>query len=117
MKSLMIILAIILITGTGCIPLKIEPQITDEVRAPSGYQEYRNEEFGFSFMYPNDWVLTDSTDTIYARSGWVVGVKTPNTQELIEARKLPPDSEYNLIVSYWDDINNTYAKRRGKSRT
>ncbi|HLD20857.1 MAG TPA: PsbP-related protein [Patescibacteria group bacterium] len=117
MKSFIIAIAIILTTGTGCSTREIEPQAGTKVNIPSGYEEYRNEDLGFSFMYPGDWELTDYADTIHVQRGMVVGVNTPDTRELIEARKLPPDSEMNLVVSHWDDINNTYAQAGGGSES
>lgn len=80
-----------------------------------GYSKYQNDELGFSFVYPEDWVLTDLTGTVYEKAGGVVSVQTSNTQELIENRQLPPDSENNFLVSYWDDINNNYAQAGGGS--
>lgn len=110
MKATFIIFTTILMIGTGCISSEIKRPAVVEEGARDGYQSYRNDEFGFSFMYPEDWVLTDFTNSATATLGSIVGVKTPDTDERIQNRQLSPDMEYNLVVSYWDDINNKYAQ-------
>ncbi len=69
--------------------------------------EYTNEEFGFSFSYPSDWVQVEHDD---AENGLILTLETPDTQELIDNRQVDPGYRYNLAIYRYSDINNMHAQ-------
>ncbi|MBT5808189.1 hypothetical protein HOI18_02835 [Candidatus Uhrbacteria bacterium] len=111
-RSHLLILLIIALLAAGFTYYSSTSSVTD-TSVSDEYLEYSNEEFGFSFMYPSDWELTEFTENDHVVSGWVVGVKVADTEQFIEDRRLPNDIKYNFVVSYWDDINNKYAQAGG----
>lgn len=61
---------------------------------------YTNTKYGYSFKYPKDWVKTESADKT------TVTVTTPDTEQLINEKKLAPGYSTNLIVYYYSSVNN-----------
>jgi hypothetical protein len=113
-RSSLFVLLTIILAAAGVFYYANNSKVTDEPSVDE-YLEYRNEELGFSFVYPSDWEVIDFTEITDAPFNRVVGLKSADTLKLIEQEKISGNSEYNftLIVSRWDDINKKLSQVGG----
>ncbi len=72
------------------------------------WKTYSNSKYNFSLKYPDGWAIEESSraDTI----GRVISLRSPEIAQLLQERKIDSGYSYNLIISFWPDINNEYAR-------
>jgi len=101
MKNKLILLIIVLVVVGGAVFYFMSSRI------PDGFTIYTNDEFGFSFQYPESWELIEYDDR---ETGTIVTVQSPELKEGIESGKVSPGYPYDLTVAYWHDVNNSSAQ-------
>lgn len=74
----------------------------------ANWKTYSNSKLGFTFKYPTGWTLEESSQT--DSTGKIISLRSPETSQLLNERKIDPGYSYNLIVSFWPTINNEYAR-------
>lgn len=95
----------------------LQEQIDDLKRQISGIEEdelkdwktYRNEEYGFEVRYPGEWILKTATQE-QLTEGEIISLESSDTQQLLQEKKIVPGYSRNIVISYWSDINNSFAK-------
>lgn len=105
-------------------PVVVETEVPPVQSGPTGttteeidtseWLVYRNKKLGFEIKYPYFWILSESSNEDFEKYGRVAQFQTPDTDELIKAKKLHPSESYNLVIQYWPNMNNEYA-RNGSS--
>lgn len=74
-----------------------------------GWKTYTNTVYGFTFKYPSDWVLGETPELV-ASTGGMLTLQSPTTKQQLTEGKIDPGYSNNFEVSFWSNINNTYAR-------
>lgn len=74
----------------------------------ANWKIYSNSKYNFSLKYPNGWTLEESSQTDL--TGRIISLRSPETSQLLNERKIDSGYSYNLVVSFWPTINNEYAR-------
>lgn len=72
------------------------------------WKTYSNSKYNFSLKYPNGWTTEESSQTDL--TGRIISLRSPETSQLLNERKIDSGYSYNLVVSFWPTINNEYAR-------
>lgn len=60
------------------------------------WKKYKNKDRGFQIKYPKNWTFTETKNKDDFKTGQVASLKAPK-------------SSSEIVIFYWDDINNEYA--------
>lgn len=85
----------------------------NEASVPGGYKEYKNTQYKFSFVYPEDWSQQSADETLVWGESAIVSLISPETAEIREdstARGILGAPGSTLVVSRWGSINESGAK-------
>mgnify|MGYP001564321650 FL=1 len=74
----------------------------------ANWKTYSNSKYRFSLKYPNGWTIEESTNA--DTTGRIISLRSPETAKLLQERKIDLGYSYNLVVSFWPNINNEYAR-------
>ena len=74
----------------------------------ANWKTYSSSKYNFYLKYPNGWTLEESSQTDL--TGTIISLRSPETTQLLNERKIDPGYSYNLAVSFWPNINNEYAR-------
>ncbi|MDQ5938557.1 MAG: hypothetical protein QG603_416 [Patescibacteria group bacterium] len=77
------------------------------ITSADSWSLYTNKRYGFEFKYPNNSLLEEGTED---NSGTITYLKVFDREaKNLEGKNIPGYFTY-MTVSYWDDLNNEYAK-------
>ena len=74
----------------------------------ANWKTYSNSKYNFSLKYPNGWTIEEPTNA--DTTGRVISLRSPETVQLLNEREIDPGYSYNLVVSFWSNVNNEYAR-------
>lgn len=86
---------------------------TDEISVPEGYKEYKNTQYKFSFVYPEDWAQQSAEETLVWGEDAIVSLISPTTAAAHKSyteQGMLGSANTDLVVSRWDSINESGAK-------
>ncbi len=98
-RIIYLIIAAVLVVGVYLFINQPGPQ--------AGVTLYTNDSIGIQFEYPDDWSQVESEDR---GSGIVTAFRSQATVDGLANKQVDPGYSYDLIVRYWPDVNNEYAR-------
>ncbi|NQV12419.1 hypothetical protein HQ524_03570 [Candidatus Uhrbacteria bacterium] len=69
--------------------------------------QYEDAKYGFSFSYPQSWVMSDMSNM---GSSIAIALESKDTDKLLESKALPPEYRHNFALYHFDDINSIEAQ-------
>lgn len=74
----------------------------------ANWKTYSNSKYNFSLKYPDGWTIEESLNM--DDTGRVISLRSSETVKGLQERKIDPGYSYDLVVSFWSNINNEYAR-------
>ena len=130
-KYLAIVVVLGLLGSGGILLLKVKqpmpfpPQVVQQTSPPapspqpqtldtSGWQTYRNDEFGFEVRYPKDWSLQEEGKNIYFSPDHIYTRESAVALTIVNLAQLPPPPPVTSLSAkdYWIKLHQGYDTLR-----